>query len=342
VTVTIICDETVEAAVAIRTTVPDEWVRFGKMRSEREAVEALESIVSRLEEKIATLHEKAGAAAKEVVSAEKQSSKVFISAPIKKKLYWQIAQKCRNTLNRRLTCNRSLTWLRRLQVPLVLGSLRGSHRTRAKRKVKRYGMTNDLSRVFEGVIAQAAKTPHETGETRPFQRRLEGATDAVLILADVSSSMIEMAGARRKADLLEEALAGVRFGRPQAHVIAFSSWPQEVHPGCPLPVPSGGTALHQALAYTEPFRPRQTLVISDGRPDDEAKALSAADSLTGIIDVIYCGPDGDAEAIAFMRRLARAGGGRVVIHDVVKAARTGPAELTSAVKGLLPPPNPHH
>ena len=199
-------------------------------------------------------------------------------------------------------------------------------------------MSNDISNVFDQIIAQAAKEPSETGETARLQKRLEGASPTLVILADTSGSMGEMAGSRSKFNLLSEALGQARQAVPYARLVTFSSWPQEIAPGQDLPQPSGGTALDAALTYIIPLRPRSTLVISDGKPDDPRTALTVADKVTGTIDVIYCGPDSDSQAIAFMRRLARCGGGRVIIHDVVKAAKSGPAELTSVVKGLLRPP----
>lgn len=200
-------------------------------------------------------------------------------------------------------------------------------------------MTNDLSTVYGDIIAQAAETPRQTGETARVQKRLGGASDALLILADVSSSMDEMASSRTKYDLLREALGQARRTAPNARLVTFASWPLEIAPGQDLPLPSGSTALDAALEYAIPLRPRWTLVISDGQPNDPDAALAAVDRITGTVDVLYCGPDGDVKAIAFMRRLARLGGGRVTVHDVVKAAKGGRAELATLVQGLLPAPH---
>ena len=59
-------------------------------------------------------------------------------------------------------------------------------------------MANDLSTVFGSILADAAKTPARTGVTEQFARRQEGAGTASLILLDVSSSMADRAGSRRK------------------------------------------------------------------------------------------------------------------------------------------------
>jgi Mg-chelatase subunit ChlD len=142
--------------------------------------------------------------------------------------------------------------------------------------------------------------------------------------------MDESAGSRKKITVLQEALDQIRPQFPAARIIAFNSTAQEMFES--LPEPDGSTALHYALEYGRQYRPRHTIVISDGQPDDEAAALEAAEKLTGIIDVVYCGPDSDKEAIAFMHRLARSAGGRVVRTDW---GRTNGHALAPTVRQLL-------
>jgi hypothetical protein len=83
-----------------------------------------------------------------------------------------------------------------------------------------------------------------------------------------------------------------------------------------LPEPNGGTALHLALACAVGYQPGVTLVISDGQPDNEQHALAQAEQLSGRIDTLYIGPDGDRAAMDFMRRLARVGCGRDMRADL--------------------------
>lgn len=118
---------------------------------------------------------------------------------------------------------------------------------------------------------------------------------------------------------------------PPAMLIAFSSSPVEIASAAELPEPSGGTALHLALDLAGTVRPLRTLVISDGQPDSEAAALTAAGAITGSIDVIYCGPDSDTAARAFLTRLARTGGGRYVHSDLVRS----PVALGPAIRLML-------
>jgi hypothetical protein len=197
---------------------------------------------------------------------------------------------------------------------------------------------NDLSHPLQALIRRAAGTlPAATGESARYRARIDSAGTTTVLLADCSSSMAEAAGGRTKAAILREALDSVWPDCPGAVLIAFGSTAQAVGSPSELPSPAGGTALHLALEAATAHRPRRSVVISDGRPDSEDAALDAAAGLPGLIDVIYCGPDSDATALDFMRRLARTGGGRVVIRDVVRMAR--PA-LGPAVREMLGLPAP--
>jgi uncharacterized protein (DUF58 family) len=199
-------------------------------------------------------------------------------------------------------------------------------------------MSRELSNPLQSLLAGAARSlPATTGDTGRFRARLEGAGRGVAILADVSSSMDERAGGRRKVEILAEALAGLWPDLAGARLIAFGSTAAEVPSPDELPPPSGGTALHLALDAAATSRPGKTVVISDGRPDSEPAALDAAGRLPGVIDVIYCGPDSDRRAIAFMYALARRGCGRVFIRDI---ARDPSLRLGSAVRALVGLPAP--
>ena len=79
------------------------------------------------------------------------------------------------------------------------------------------------------------------------------------------------------------------------------------------------------------------MVISDGQPDDPARALAIARKFRGAIDVLYVGPDSDAAAIAFMRQLAAAAGGEVIVNDISQPG--GAKQLTNRMLYLLPAPS---
>ena len=193
-------------------------------------------------------------------------------------------------------------------------------------------MANEIARPLAAVVAAARRTLPAAGEIARRHERIAAAGDTEVILADVSGSMAEqLEHGARKIDVLQAALDRVRPDWPSAIVIAFATLPQRC--AGPLPDPGGNTALHLALAEAERLRPRRTLVIADGRPDDAGAALRAADHLTGTLDTLYIGPDHDITAVGFMRDLARRGGGRSAARSLV----LGPAAIAEGIRALLPP-----
>lgn len=187
---------------------------------------------------------------------------------------------------------------------------------------------------LQALITAASKASPITGDVARHRTRVDAASapgSARVVIADVSSSMAEMAGAYSKIALLREALTGQRFDR----LVAFAARPVEVASAELLPLPCGSTALHLALDHAARWSPGRTLVISDGQPDSENAALESAALLSGVIDVLYIGPEDDAVAIAFMKRLARAGSGRCATNDLRK---TGGAQLRHGIAALLLPP----
>jgi Mg-chelatase subunit ChlD len=154
---------------------------------------------------------------------------------------------------------------------------------------------------------------------------------AVVILCDVSSSM---AGERIKR--LREALRELWATMPRCRLLAFNFrvWPVESPET--MPTPSGNTALHLALEEARLLRPAKTIVISDGQPDDAEAAITVAGRIPGIIDIVFVGSDNDRQAIRFMNRLARMGGGRVVVRDLEKTKEL----LGPVIRDMLMLPGP--
>jgi hypothetical protein len=191
--------------------------------------------------------------------------------------------------------------------------------------------------------AMAARSTRDITPVPGDQGRLEprpgGTPNSIVILCDVSESMNLMAGGKRRIEHLREALLAVVPTVPSAQLIAFGSIPTTIPGPEYLINPSGGTALHLALEAAAAYRPSRTVVISDGRPDNEWKALAAANLLTGLIDVIYCGPASDHRAIEFMERLARSAGGRVIVRDLRALSEPG-REFASALRSLVGPVGP--
>lgn len=198
-------------------------------------------------------------------------------------------------------------------------------------------MSNALTNPLAGIVAAAAKNlPAKSGVVADHKQRIATGAD-VVILADTSASMFENAGRRRKIDILSEALATIRADLPSAATIAFDSLPRRLTLHDALPAPSGGTALHLAIDEATKLRPRKTVIITDGQPDNERQAIASAAKLSGTIDVIYCGDDSDTRAIDFLRRLAA--GGTIVVHDLKRHGDTGvKAIATAATRLALPAP----
>jgi hypothetical protein len=178
---------------------------------------------------------------------------------------------------------------------------------------------NELTNPLQKLIDTAAKSAVSKKVTETVQRHSfkKNCTDMKFILADISSSMSESVGHATKYELLRKALQDNTIDWSARRLIAFSAFAQDVNPGN-IPPPAGNTALHIAIAHITTYNPCHTLIISDGRPDDEQEALKQADLLTGIIDILFIGNENDHEAISFMRKLAARSGGNTHINDLKK------------------------
>lgn len=166
--------------------------------------------------------------------------------------------------------------------------------------------------------------------------------NAELILADISSSMgIRLLENKTRFDLLCLALKPLA---KSAHVLAFHDRVFEVDADN-LPPPDHSTALHLALDKATQLEPLHVLVISDGEPDNESKAIESAKYLAEqcIIDVLYIGPatgNRTEQCIAFMKELATIGRGRYQSLDLDNPS--GTLLLGSKVNSLLALPHLPH
>jgi hypothetical protein len=97
---------------------------------------------------------------------------------------------------------------------------------------------------------------------------------------------------------------------------------------------SAGTALHRAIEYAASLYPSQTLVISDGEPEDEYAAIKAAKKLSGTISTLYVGDDSNKAAIAFMAELAKLGCGKPYVQCLDDGYQAIGGTIAQA---LLPP-----
>lgn len=101
--------------------------------------------------------------------------------------------------------------------------------------------------------------------------------------------------------------------------IAVISWSDRTL-FCPNGIPeflNGGTDLAGLLKFVKPGDGTgiQLILISDGEPDNETKALELAGDFKSKISTIYCGPE-LGPGRDFLRRLAELTGGQAVSQSV--------------------------
>jgi len=162
-----------------------------------------------------------------------------------------------------------------------------------------------------------------------YEQRLKGASEEIIVVADLSGSMLETIGGLNvtKHEHLRIALDDIKKNYPKVRVVVFNSTHQEWKKGV-LPSPGGGTDLARALAFADQWKPKKTIIISDGLPDDEQAARVAALALTGVVDTIYCGPDGHP-AIDFLRSLSERTCGTPIAWNGMRT------QLAANIRGLL-------
>lgn len=196
-------------------------------------------------------------------------------------------------------------------------------------------MSQEIISPLSQIIRRAAESK-VVGPIAAIKRRMADASDEVVLLVDTSSSMIETVGGlgMRKCEHLAIAVKDVLPYHPRIRIISFGLLVKEVATADKIPSPSGGTPLAKALILAQKYKPRKTIIVSDGQSTDaEALVIHAAEVLTGTIDCIYCGQDGDYAA-AFLQSLCRDSGGVSFTWDGYKG------EIGSRIRGLLGAPTP--
>lgn len=170
-------------------------------------------------------------------------------------------------------------------------------------------------------LATAAKTSLATAS----RQRQQG-----ILICDVSGSMDarDAGGGRRRIDALRSIVEDLRSQSPAMQVIAFASSAQ-ISPGL-LPEPHGGTALHLALDLAAQIAGQtgRVVLVSDGEPDSESAALTAARPLPRL-DVFYVGPEGGSGE-SFLRRLAAQCGGQYQATTLEQ-----PQQIRQKIAGFL-------
>lgn len=191
-------------------------------------------------------------------------------------------------------------------------------------------MGTEIANPLADIIRRAATMPAD-GPASKLKLRMEDAGDDTFLLLDCSGSMNEPIGAHglSKYEHLVIAVKDVSKAMPGLRLVCFGSRVREIDSVSEMPGPNdGGTDLAAALRALKKHKPRKSIIISDGLPTNaEGECEKAADSITGQIEAIYCGPD-NHPAVLWLQSLCRATGGRAV-------AWTGRAELSNTMRQLL-------
>ena len=130
-----------------------------------------------------------------------------------------------------------------------------------------------------------------------------------LFLLDVSGSMNERIGEKKKINHLRDVMANYQ----DAKILCFSSNVHKLSDTQSIPDPDGSTNLGKAFKYiiadTEVEKPERVVLVSDGEPDNERDALEQAKNLALPIDIIFIG-EKESKGNRFMHQLASATGGQ--------------------------------
>jgi Mg-chelatase subunit ChlD len=142
----------------------------------------------------------------------------------------------------------------------------------------------------------------------------------MVVIVDVSGSMDarDARGGKSRYRVACEELEELQAQHPgEIGVIAFSSSVMFCPGGIPI-FEGGGTDLARALEFAKlaDVPDMQFVVISDGEPNDEKKALAIAGTYKNQIDTIYVGPERDRYGQEFLRRLASVKDGQFHMQTV--------------------------
>ena len=130
-----------------------------------------------------------------------------------------------------------------------------------------------------------------------------------ILLLDISGSMGEEINREEtKIDALWSIVQRLRSQGLAFKTAVFSGYP-EWSDAIVKPIPSGGTALAEALEFVASVHPRQITIVTDGQPNDPQSALEEAAKLQCKINVLFIGSSNEHFAQEFCRQLAEANNG---------------------------------
>jgi Mg-chelatase subunit ChlD len=143
----------------------------------------------------------------------------------------------------------------------------------------------------------------------------------VVIVLDCSGSMEshDAPGNKSRRAMAQEQLVKLQANNQgKIALVCFANY--AVFSPAGIPVECGGTTnLAGALSYIQPCDDTgmKIIIVSDGSPDDEQKALGIAKQFKTPISCVYTGPEDDREGgRAFLEKLAKATGGTALKSDM--------------------------
>lgn len=175
----------------------------------------------------------------------------------------------------------------------------------------------------EPVNLEAEREPTLRERLRSHFRPNSSSKTERCLLLDISGSMAYPAGTgRTKFEELKRAIAEFRSER----VFVFSNDCEERGGVDDLPeYPAGGTMMDIAFETVKGKGIVHAIIVTDGCPDSESRALQAASGLC--LDILYIGPP---PVPGFLGDLARVTGGQ---FGTASFAVQG--QLTTKIRGLL-------
>ena len=182
-------------------------------------------------------------------------------------------------------------------------------------------------------ISQAAlERLNRTVEKDSLDDLIKARTRRSLLLLDCSSSMGgPVPGTpERRIDALRTIYADLRKTH-QVPTAAFGPWGMETQLIDDIPEPAGGTPLHRGIDFAREQGANHLVLITDGEPQSEAMAYTAAAAFGHPIDVFFIGDETSSFA-AFCRELARRTKGSAGRTDL---AGEGRKALTGKITLLL-------
>jgi hypothetical protein len=186
-------------------------------------------------------------------------------------------------------------------------------------------MTTDLA-TTQSALDQLTKSAGRSS----LDDLVKARTRRSLLLVDVSDSMsspIRTGG--RRIDALRKVVADIRTTHP-VPVAAFGlTGGAAVDVVDSIPEPQGSTPLDLAIEFGAAQGATHLVIVTDGEPNSEEAAFSAARAFGGQIDVFYVG-DGEDRASRFCRELAAMTGGASDIADLGDVKK-----LSGGIAGLL-------